>query len=319
MIDIDDVRRAAATLAGVAHRTPVLTSRTLDARVGASLFLKCENFQRAGAFKFRGAYNLIASLDEQERSGGVCAVSSGNHAQAVALAARELGIPAVIAMPEDTPPAKLAATRDYGAEIVFFDRYRIAQHEARALLPAERNLPWVSSHDDPRICAGAGTAMLELVEDAGPFDVVVAPVGGGGGLAGYATVGAALCPGIRVVAAEPAASRLASRSLAAGRRVEVPIPRTIADGQQLGVLGRFPFEVMARLVDEAVAVSDGEIVEAMAFLFDRMKLVVEPSGAIALAAVLAGKLDVAGRRVGVIVSGGNVGTDRFCALLGRAG
>jgi len=239
----------------------------------------------------------------------VCTVSSGNHAQAVALAARELGIPAVVAMPGDTPAAKMDATTGYGAEVVTFDRYVVAQREAGARLQAERELPFVSSHDDPRISAGAGTAMLELVEDAGPLDAVVAPVGGGGGLAGYATVATALCPGVRVVAAEPDASRILSRSLAAGRRVELPVPRTIADGQQLGVLGRFPFEVLRRLVDETVSVA------AMRLLFDRLKLVVEPSGAIALAAALSGRSDLAGRRVGIIVSGGNVGADRFCDLL----
>ena len=315
MINLDDVRRAAAGLRGVAHRTPVLTSRSLDSTLGASVFLKCESFQRTGSFKFRGAFNLMASLAEDERARGVCTVSSGNHAQAVALAARELGIPAVVAMPEDTPAAKMDATVGYAAEVVTFDRYRVPQREAGSRLQAERGLPFVSSHDDPRISAGAGTAMLELVEDAGPFDVVVAPVGGGGGLAGYATVATGLCPGVRVVAAEPDASRVLSRSLVAGQRVEVPVPRTIADGQQLGVIGRFPFQVLSRLVDETVAVTDAEIVGAMRLLFDRLKLVTEPSGAIALAAVLTGRVDVAGRRVGIIVSGGNVGTDRFCELL----
>jgi len=315
VIALDDVRRAAAVLRGVAHRTPVLTSRTLDAVAGASLFLKCESFQRTGSFKFRGAFNLMASLPEGERAGGVCTVSSGNHAQAVALAARELGIPAVVAMPGDTPAAKMDATTGYGAEVVTFDRYVVAQREAGARLQAERELPFVSSHDDPRISAGAGTAMLELVEDTGSLDAVVAPVGGGGGLAGYATVATALCHGVRVVAAEPDASRILSRSLAAGRRVELPVPRTIADGQQLGVLGRFPFEVLRRLVDETVSVADTEIVDAMRLLFDRLKLVVEPSGAIALAAALSGRSDLAGRRVGIIVSGGNVGADRFCDLL----
>ena len=200
---------------------------------------------------------------------------------------------------------------------MLFDRYQTPQREVGEQLRQERQLPFVSSHDDPRISAGAGTAMLEFVDDAGPAEVLVAPVGGGGGMAGYATVAAARCPGVRIVAAEPEVSRLVSRSLAAGTRVEVAAPRTIADGQQLGVLGQFPFEVISRLVDEGVAVTDAEIVEAMAFLFDRMKLVVEPSGAIALAAVLSGKVDVAGKRVGVIVSGGNLGIDRAVELFGQ--
>jgi threonine dehydratase len=243
-------------------------------------------------------------------------VSSGNHAQALALAARELGAPAVIAMPEDAPAVKVEATRGYGAEIVTFDRYAMAQHEAGERLRRERRLAFISSHDDPLIAAGAGTAVLELLYDVGSLDVLVAPIGGGGGMAGYATVAKALVPSVHIVGVEPAASRLASQSLAAGRRVEIETPRTIADGQQLRVLGRFTFDVLRALVDDVAAVEDAEIVRAMTFIFEHLKVVAEPSGAIALAAVLSGKVDVAGRRVGVIVSGGNIGAAQFAALVG---
>ena len=315
-LSLDDVRRAAAGLEGVANRTPVLTSRTLDERVGAHLFLKAESFQRTGSFKFRGAYNVVSSLPPEERRRGVCTVSSGNHAQALALAARLLGVPAVILMPEDAPPAKLAATRGYGAEVVVYDRYSMPQAEAGRRLQEERNLTFVSSHDDQRISVGAGTAALELLDDAGDLDVLVAPIGGGGGMAGYSTVVKERCPGARVIGAEPAASRVNAQSLAAGHRVEIDIPRTIADGQQLTTPGRFPFEVMRHTVDDVVAVTDEQILDAMVFLFDRMKIVTEPSGAIATAALLSGLADVRDARVGVVVSGGNVGVERFVALVG---
>jgi len=317
-VNLADVEAAAQRLAGVAHVTPVLTSRTLDALVDAQLFLKCENFQRTGTFKFRGAFNAVSSLPAEERSRGVCTVSSGNHAQALALAAHELGVPAVIAMPADAPAVKVEATRGYGAEVVMFDRYAVPQHEAGERLRQERGLAFISSHDDPLIAAGAGTAALELLREVGTLDVLVAPIGGGGGMSGYATVAKALLPDVHVVGVEPAASRLASRSLGEGRRVEIDTPRTIADGQQLRVLGRFTFEVLRALVDEVVAVEDAEIVRAMIFLFEHLKVVAEPSGAIALAAVLAGKLDVAGRRAGIVVSGGNVGAAQFAALVGTS-
>jgi threo-3-hydroxy-L-aspartate ammonia-lyase len=245
----------------------------------------------------------------------VCTVSSGNHAQAVALAAAESGIPAVVSMPSDAPATKVEATRGYGAEVVLFDRATTSQYEAGEQLRQERGLPFISSHDDPRIAAGAGTAALELLADAGPIDVLVAPIGGGGGIAGYATVVKSLAPDAVVIGAEPAESQLAARSLAAGRRVRVEQFDTIADGQRLPILGEFTFEVIRDRVDAAVPVTDAEIVEAMRVLFERLKLVAEPSGAIALAAVLAGKVDVGGKRVGVIVSGGNIGVDRFRKLV----
>jgi threonine dehydratase len=316
VIGPDDVRAAADRLAGVAHRTPPLGSRTLDERTGGRVHVKAECFQRGGAFKFRGAYNKISSLPPETLARGVLAFSSGNHAQAVALASRLLGTRATILMPEDSPTAKLEATRGYGAEIVTYDRWTDDREEIGERLGAERGLELVRPYDDPLVMAGQGTAALELLEDAPPLDVLVAPLGGGGLAAGTATIAKSLLPGIRVVGVEPEAGDDHRRSLAAGERVRVEVPRTIADGLGAVEPGRLTFEVNSRLLDGAVTVSDGEIVDAMAFLFDRMKLVVEPSGAVGIAALLTGKLDVAGREVGVVISGGNVGAARFAELVG---
>jgi threonine dehydratase len=320
VIGLEDVRAAARRIDGVAHRTPVLSSRTLDARVGARVLLKAECLQRAGAFKFRGAYSAISNLAPARRAAGVAAYSSGNHAQAVALAARLLGTQAVIVMPKDTPPAKARATAGYGAEVVTYDRYsedRVAIGEA---LAAERGLSLVPPYDHPDVMAGQGTAALELLEDVPDLDVLVVPVGGGGLIAGCATVARALRPAIRVVGVEPEAGDDTRRSLAAGERVRIPVPRTIADGQQAETPGELTFEVNRRLLDEVAVVSDAEIVTAMAFLFERMKVVTEPSGASALAAVMAGRVSAAaGARVGVVLSGGNVGLERFCELVAGAG
>ena len=317
LLSLDDVRRAAKVLDGVAHRTPVLTSVTLDERVGAHIFCKAENFQRTGVFKFRGAYNKVSSLSEDERARGVCTVSSGNHAQALALVAREFGIRAAILMPEDAPAAKLDATRGYGADVVTYDRYSMPQAEAGRRFQSERGMTFISAHDDPMISAGAGTAALELFEDAGPLDVIVAPIGGGGGIAGHATVAKALDSHARVVGVEPAAGGVTKRSLAAGERLSIDVPKTIADGQQLTSPGVFPFEVMRERVDDVVLVDDAAIVRAMACLFERLKIVAEPSGAIAVAALLEGAVDVAGARVGVMITGGNIGIGRFRELIGR--
>jgi len=306
VISLQDVERAARRLEGVANRTPVLTSRTLDERAGAAVFLKAESLQRAGAFKFRGAYNAISQLEES----GVAAFSSGNHAQAVALAARLLGKQATILMPLDAPPAKVAATRGYGAEVVTYDRYSEDREALGRALAEERGLPLVPPYDHPGVMAGQGTAALELLDEVGGLDLLVVPVGGGGLIAGCAT---AVDGRARVVGVEPDAGDDTRRSLAAGERVEIEVPRTIADGLQATAPGRLTFGVNRERVDGIVTVSDEEIVEAMAFLFDRMKLVTEPSGAVGVAALLAGR--VAGRRIGVIVSGGNVGIERFCELL----
>jgi threonine dehydratase len=317
MISIEDVRAAATRLEGIAHRTPVLTSRTLDARTGASVFVKAECLQRGGAFKFRGAYNMISSLPADVRARGVVAYSSGNHAQAVAIAAGMLGSTAVILMPADTPPAKLDATRGYGAEVVTYDRYHEDREALGAALAAERGLALVPPYEHPAVMAGQGTAALELLAEAPGLDLLLAPVGGGGLIAGCATAAKAVAPGIRVVGIEPEAGDDTRRSLAAGERVRIDTPRTIADGQQADIPGELTFAVNRRLLDAVELVSDAEILAAMAFLFDRMKLVTEPSGASAVAALLAGRVHAPGARVGVIVSGGNVGVARFCELLGR--
>ena len=316
MITLADVEAAARRLEGVAHRTPVLTSRTLDEQVGASVFLKAEPFQRSGAFKFRGAYNRLAQLSDGERAAGVVAFSSGNHAQAVALAASLLGVPATILMPSDAPEAKLAATRGYGAEVVLFDRYAEDREALGRAMEAERGLTLVPPFDDERIMAGQGTAALELLADVPGLDVLVAPVGGGGLLSGCAVVAKAQASPLRVVGVEPEAGDDVRRSLAAGERVTIPVPQTIADGQQTTAPGVLTFEVLRAHVDEVVVVSDDELVDAMVFCFDRVKLVTEPSGACGVAALLAGRIaGVAGRRVGVIVSGGNVGSVRFAELV----
>ena len=315
-LSLDDVRAAAERLSGIAHRAPVLTSRTLDERTGSTAFLKAECLQRGGAFKFRGAYNMISSLGPEERERGVVAYSSGNHAQAVSLAARLLGTSATILMPADTPPAKLDATRGYGAEIVTYDRYTEDREALGAALAAERGgLALVPPYEHPLIMAGQGTAALELLEDVPGLDALLVPVGGGGLIAGCATAAKALRPGIRVIGVEPDAGDDTRRSLEAGERVRIPVPRTIADGQQADIPGELTFAVNRQVIDTIVTVSDAEILDAMAFLFDRMKLVTEPSGASAAAALLAGRAEAGGARVGVIISGGNVGAARFAELM----
>jgi len=315
VLTLDDVRDAASRLEGVAHRTPVLTSRTLDARTGARVYLKAENLQRTGSFKFRGAWNAVASLPPQVRSRGVAAYSSGNHAQAVALAARLSEVPAVILMPGDAPPAKLAATRGYGAEVVVYDRHSEDREALGSALAADRGLTLIPPFDSEAVMAGQGTVALELVEDAGPLDVLLVCVGGGGLISGCATAATALVPGIAVVGVEPEAGDDVRRSLAAGEIVRIAVPRTIADGQQTTAPSARTFAVMRRLVDRVVTVSDDALLDAMALLFDTCKVVAEPSGASALAALLTGAVDVEGLRVGVTISGGNVGLDRFVTLL----
>jgi threo-3-hydroxy-L-aspartate ammonia-lyase len=313
-LSLDDVRAAAARLDGVAHRTPVLRSRTLDALVGAEVFLKCENFQRVGAFKFRGAYNAISRLAPQQLAGGVAAFSSGNHAQAVALAARELGSHAVILMPADAPASKVDAVRGYGAEVVTYDRYTEDRLALGTALAAERGSTLIPPYDHVDVIAGQGTAALELLEDVGDLDVLLVPVGGGGLIAGCATAAKALRPGIRVVGVEPAAGDDTRRSLEAGRRVTIDVPRTIADGQAVDTPGELTFAVNQRLVDDIVTVTDDQILDAMRFGFDRLKIVLEPSGATPLAALMSTTTGSASRK-GLILSGGNIGTARFLELM----
>ncbi|OSC59422.1 pyridoxal-5'-phosphate-dependent protein, partial [Streptomyces sp. 4F] len=289
----------------------------LDALVGAEVYVKCENFQRVGAFKFRGAYNAASRLPAGQLARGIAAYSSGNHAQAVALAARELGTTAVVLMPEDAPRAKREATACYGAEIVTYDRYTQDRTALGEALAEERGLALIPPYDHPHVIAGQGTAALELLEETGALDALVVPVGGGGLVAGSATAAKALHPGIRVVGVEPEAGDDTKRSLDRGERVTVPVPRTIADGQALPTPGEITFAVNRRLVDAIALVGDDEIVAAMRFAFERLKIVLEPSGATALAALMAGRLEHRPRRVGVIASGGNVDARRFAELIGR--
>jgi threo-3-hydroxy-L-aspartate ammonia-lyase len=321
VIGLDDVRRAAARLDGVAHRTPVVSSRTLDARLRARrVLLKAETFQRGGAFKFRGAYNAVSSLDRDGRARGVCTASSGNHAQAVALSASLCGTRAVILMPRDAPAIKREATEGYGAEVISFDRYRDDREQLMRDLAFDRGLNLVHPYDNPRVMAGQGTVALELLDQAGELepggelDTIVVPVGGGGLISGCATVTKALLPDARVVGVEPRASDDVARSLASGRREHVTVGPTIADGQQTSAPGELTWPVIQELVDEVVTVSDEQIVQAMRWLFQRCKLVVEPSGACALAALLAGTVPVDGERVGVVLSGGNIGVDGFASI-----
>ncbi|MEU2554564.1 threo-3-hydroxy-L-aspartate ammonia-lyase [Streptomyces sp. NPDC003674] len=316
-VSFDDVQEAAARLQGIAHRTPVLTSRTLNSAVGAEVFVKCENFQRVGAFKFRGAYNAAARLSPGQLAKGIAAYSSGNHAQATALAARELGTTAVILMPEDAPRSKLAATAGYGAEVVTYDRYTQDRTALGEALAEDRGLALIPPYDHPHVIAGQGTAALELLQDTGALDALVVPVGGGGLIAGSATAAKALHPGIRVIGVEPEAGDDTRLSLAGGARVTIPVPRTIADGQALATPGEITFPINQRLVDAVAVVSDEEIVHAMRFAFERLKIVLEPSGASALAALMAGRVDDPPRRIGVIASGGNIDTERFTGLIAR--
>jgi threonine dehydratase len=315
LISPDDVAAARSRIAGVAHRTPVVTSRTLDQLTGATMLLKAESLQRGGAFKFRGAYNKVSTLTAEELSRGVCAWSSGNHAQAVALSAAALGTRATILMPEDAPTAKRAATQGYGAEILTYDRYTEDREAIARELADVRGLVPVPAYDDPIVMAGQGTAALELIEDAGPLDALVAPMSGGGLMAGCGTAARGLLPEVELFGAEPTAGDDTLRSLRAGDRIRIPVPRTIADGQQVDIPGELTFEVNRRQLTDVLLVDDDDLISAMAFMFERLKLVIEPSGASALAAVLRNTHRFRGKRVGVILSGGNIGLERFISLL----
>lgn len=315
MLSGQDVLDAAARLRGVAHRTPVLRSSTVDALVGAEVFFKCENLQRVGAFKFRGAYNAISRLGPAQLERGVAAFSSGNHAQGVALAARELGSTAVILMPADTPASKLEATRGYGAEVVSYDRYTGDRAELGRQLAEERGLTLIPPYDHPDVIAGQGTAALELLDEVDDLDALVVPVGGGGLIAGSATAVSMRRPQCRVIGVEPVDGNDTALSLQAGHRVRIPVSRTIADGQAAETPGEITFAINRRLVDSIALVDDQQILEAMRVSFERMKLVVEPSGATGLAALLSGGIAPRPRRIGVIISGGNIGPERFAELM----
>jgi threonine dehydratase len=314
-ITFADVTSAAQRLAGVAHRTPVVTSRTLDARVGATVFLKCENLQRGGAFKIRGAYNTISRLSAEQRRRGVAAYSSGNHAQGVALAAQLLDVPAIV-MPRDAPEVKLAATRGYGAEVVLYER---AEHKREVIarqLAEERGLTLVPPFDHPHIVAGQGTAALELLSDVPDLDVLLVPIGGGGLISGSSIAAHALRPGLRMIGVEPDTANDSHLSLQKGERVSTPLSNSIADGLLPTAPGEITFPIMQQHLESIVLVGDDEIAEAVRFLLLRTKLVVEPSGAAPVAALLSGKApDLAGKRVGVILSGGNVDPRQLAGIL----
>lgn len=310
----NSIRAAAGRLRGIVHRTPVLTSRFLDEIAGGPVFLKCENLQRMGAFKFRGAYNRIVQLDGDARGRGVVAFSSGNHAQGVALASKLLEVPAVIVMPSDAPASKIAATRGYGAEIVFYERHRSHRAEIARELCEQRNATLIPPFDDPEIIAGAGTAALELLEDVPDLGVIATPVGGGGLLSGTALAAHGLNPEIALYGVEPEAGNDFQQSLERGEIVQTPVPVTIADGLQTQAPGELTFAIVREHVREIVTVSDDELREAMRFAFERMKIVIEPSGAAALAAVMTGKIPARGKRTGIVISGGNVDAARFSEL-----
>jgi threo-3-hydroxy-L-aspartate ammonia-lyase len=315
-VSFDDVIAAAEGLKGVVHRTPALTSRTLDERCGCHVVLKCENLQRMGAFKIRGAYNFLSSIPEEHRAAGVVAYSSGNHAQGVALAARILGIPATIVMPNDAPAVKLAATHGYGAEIVLYERERSHREEIAEGIARERGAVVVPPFDDERIVAGAGTVGLELLEDAGPFDAIVVPVGGGGLLGGTGIAAHGTDPSIAIYGVEPEAGNDFAQSIARGERVKIPVPKTIADGLQTTSPSDLTFGLAREHVRAIVTVTDDELRGAMRFLFERMKLVVEPSGAAAVAALLNQRVPgVEAKRVGAIVTGGNVDPVAFASII----
>jgi threonine dehydratase len=310
----DDIQAAAARLRGVANRTPIHTSRTLDDLTGRQVFLKCENFQRGGAFKFRGAYNAISQLTPNERQRGVAAYSSGNHAQGVALAARLLGVPALICMPDDAPLVKLEATRGYGAEVLIYERRTVNREEFGRAAAAERGMTLIPPYNHPHIMAGQGTTALELLEHIPDLDTLLVPVGGGGLISGCALTARSLQPSIRIFGVETEGADDTKLSLDRGTRVRVPPPATIADGMRTEMPGELTFPVVQRYVEDILVVSDDDVIAALRFLLLRMKLVVEPTGAVALAALLRGRVSAGCQRVGVVISGGNIAPSLLAQL-----
>ena len=310
-----DVVAAAGRLEGHAHRTPVLTSRTLDEEFGARVYLKCENLQRMGAFKFRGAFNALSRFDARQRTGGVVAFSSGNHAQAIALSARLLGMPATIVMPHDAPASKVEATRGYGGQVVTYDRYTEDREAIGRELAERHGMTLIPPYDHPDVIAGQGTAAKELFEEVGELDALFVCLGGGGLLGGSALAARALAPGCKVYGVEPEAGNDGQQSLRSGRVVHIETPKTIADGAQTQHLGTHTFEIIRRDVDDIFTASDAELVEAMRFFASRLKIVVEPTGCLGFAAARRLKSQLKDQRVGVILSGGNVDLARFCALV----
>ncbi|MBC5764530.1 threo-3-hydroxy-L-aspartate ammonia-lyase [Ramlibacter albus] len=312
----DDVAAAARRLQGQAHKTPVFTSRTADTQLGAQLYFKCENFQRMGAFKFRGGFNALSCFTTEQRKRGVLAFSSGNHAQAVALSARILGIPAAILMPQDAPALKVAATRGYGAEVILYDRYKEDREALGRKLAGERGMTLVPPYDHPDVIAGQGTSAKELFEEVGELDHLFVCVGGGGLISGCALAARALSPKCKVWGVEPAAGNDVQQSFAAGKRVKIEVPRTIADGAQTQSPGEITFEVIRSNVDGIFTATDEQLVECMKFYAERMKMIVEPTGCLSLAGAKASGLDLKGARVGIVISGGNIDLPRFAELVG---
>ncbi|KVS13944.1 threo-3-hydroxy-L-aspartate ammonia-lyase [Burkholderia multivorans] len=311
----DDVAAAAARIAGHAHRTPVMTSHTVDDALGAQVFFKCENLQRMGAFKFRGAFNALSRFDAEQRRRGVVAFSSGNHAQAIALSARMLGIPATIVMPQDAPAAKIAATRGYGATVVTYDRYTEDREQIGRELAERDGLTLIPPYDHPDVIAGQGTAAMELFDEVGPLDAVFTPLGGGGLLSGTALATRALSPNARLYGVEPEAGNDGQQSFRSGAIVHIDTPRTIADGAQTQHLGNITFPIIRRDVDDILTATDDELVECMRLFASRMKIVVEPTGCLSFAGARRMKDELKGKRVGIVISGGNVDLDAFSALL----
>jgi threonine dehydratase len=314
-LQYSDIEQAAARIKGAAHRTPVLTSRTANAMAGAELFFKCENLQRMGAFKFRGAYNAIARFSDAQKKAGVLTYSSGNHAQAIALSASLMGIRSAIIMPHDAPALKVRATKGYGGEVIVYDRYKENREEIGARLASERGMTLIPPYDHPDVICGQGTAAKELIEEAGQLDVLLVPLGGGGLLAGCALAAAALSPSCKVIGVEPEAGNDGQQSLRRGEIVDIPVPQTIADGAQTSHLGTHNFAVIRRFVDDIVTVSDDQLKATMHFFSERMKMIVEPTGCLAAAAALQGVYPVAGKKVGILISGGNVDLARFAQLV----
>ncbi|WP_168233233.1 threo-3-hydroxy-L-aspartate ammonia-lyase [Pseudomonas veronii] len=313
-----DVIAAAERLEGFAHRTPVFTSRTLDAETGAQVFIKCENLQRGGSFKFRGAFNALSQFDPQQRKAGVVAFSSGNHAQGIALAAGLLGIPATLVMPTDAPAAKVAATRGYGASVVLYDRFSEDREQIGRTLAAEHGLTLIPPYDHPDVLAGQGTAAKELLEFTGPLDALFVGLGGGGMLSGTALSTRALAPDCLLYGVEPEAGNDGQRSFRSGSIVHIDTPATIADGAQTQHLGNCTFPIIRDKVDDILTVTDAQLVAEMKFFMQRMKMVVEPTGCLGLAALRQLGKRFKGQRVGIIVTGGNVDIERYAALLREA-
>ncbi|MDP9842607.1 threo-3-hydroxy-L-aspartate ammonia-lyase [Streptosporangium lutulentum] len=311
----DDVKSAAARIASHAHRTPVLRSRRVNEHLGADVVFKCENFQRMGAFKFRGAFNALSRFTAEQRRAGVVAYSSGNHAQAIALAARLLDIPATVVMPHDAPAAKMAATKGYGGEVVVYDRYTEDREEIGRALAAERGLTLIPPYDHPDVIAGQGTAAMELFDEVGDLDALFVPLGGGGLLSGTALSARALSPGCEVYGVEPEAGDDGRRSLRQGSIVRIDTPQTIADGAQTQYLGTHTFDIIRRDVNDILTVADTELVECMRIFGSVMKMVVEPTGCLGFAAARNLAAPLRGQRIGVIISGGNIDLDRFASLI----